>query len=235
MYHLVNRMLHPTHPSQRKHNKRTAGDEHNVGATTPLPQHSQMPCNGPPPSDNSLADVTVFLTGSTANLPYKLKQAHDIVNALPGIPDLWPHVNVLDSTGDFKLDTWVASDAENRQLNPEQSLLPAPHRPFKRWFRKTFGKHAIPLGPMIFYGVCVGLRSHYSSIPLDVYARMLLQLSTHSNPEAGHYVERVMGTLGLGTVTLRAQPKVGHYFGMPMRKSKQQHARNAVLLSPSVY
>ncbi len=205
LYHIMSRLLQDEagrspQPGSRAEASKENGTRH-AAATPAATLH-----HGRSPESRHMPDLTIFLTGSMRELPHKMEQALHIFQSLPDVPSSWPHVNILDTVGTFKLEKWVASDRANSQLNPETRLFPAPYRPFRSWFRHTFGDDAVAIGPLVLFGVCIGKRDNLASLPLHVYARMLQQVSVHSNPEVGHYIERVLGTLCMGKVFRRSRP-----------------------------
>jgi len=138
----------------------------------------------------SLADITVFFPGSI-NIPHKKDRAIDILNRIKCkkavfIGQYTPNVRTLFNT--FTLDNWSATDPQNFVKNPESTLQKSPIRPYGRWFLYNFGY----ISPQIvcMNGIFSIDRRDVIKYPIFRYNKLVKQLSTHSNPEVGHYVER---------------------------------------------
>lgn len=143
-----------------------------------------------------LADVTVFLPGSATD-PLKYRKATTVTQIACST-----HSTVLigDYVGSsahldaFKLDEWTATNAQNRTMNNEQALLKSPIRPFGRWFAATFGK-GVTVDKVVARGVFAVSRQDILKNPKARYQALIRYLDHHSNPEAGHYMERAWATL----------------------------------------
>lgn len=148
-----------------------------------------------------LFHLTVFVAASAIKFRDKADSLQRIVKAFPDVPNMGNNVDIYETHKGFSLTEWRTSDAQNRMYNNESRLLPASPRPFGPWFKTVFGPRARMVGPCVLGGVCVGLRSKLMAVPRHVYVTLLQHVATHSNPEAGHYIERVLGALCLGTVS----------------------------------
>ena len=140
----------------------------------------------------SLADRTIFITGSCTSLSHKMQYLQAILDGrVPAVQHIYHMFE------DFALTHWKATDGQNALKNPESELLPAPVRPFGRWLEAVFGKDLARnmVAPVFYGGVFFAAAGNLAQTPLHVYKTLLKQLETHSNPEAGHYVERVWGFL----------------------------------------
>jgi hypothetical protein len=141
----------------------------------------------------SLADITIFFPGSI-NIPHKKSRAIDILNRIKClnykravfIGQYTPNVRTLFST--FTLDKWSATDPQNFVKNSESTLQKSPIRPYGKWFLYNFGR----ISPQIvcMNGIFSIDRRDILKYPIFRYNKLVKQLSTHSNPEVGHYVER---------------------------------------------
>lgn len=150
--------------------------------------------------ESTLADITLFLPGSV----YELKQKRDVLHSifLPNLDNRLLAVNYcvpLSKLSDFQIDEWVCTAPSNLSKVPEKRCLPARTRPFKQWFADTFEPYlhvqSLSVIPAGWFGMLLGYREILSQTPLSLYQDLLDQLSTHSNPEAGHFVERIGGLL----------------------------------------
>ena len=147
---------------------------------------------------DNLADVTVFLPGS-AQMNTKINKAKNQVKYcaeynntvfITNIQDMNSyHKNgVKNELYHFQLDDWNSSDETNKQLNTEAKLLPATIRPFGKWYDEHFPNIHIKL---VNYGGIFGIsKKHIIQHPKSYYEKLIGELNTHSNPEAGHYFER---------------------------------------------
>jgi hypothetical protein len=154
----------------------------------------------PPPQ--GCAKYTVFLPGSVELQARKLSRALQYFYGLPeALYENEPPVNIRTTFSKFKIKRYVASAPANRTKNPEERLFPAPQRPFGKWFDATFGKGTIGIGPSLLGGVLAGSRENIQRIPINVLKVLTAQLAMHSNPEVGHYMERLWGCLLFGYLT----------------------------------
>ena len=112
------------------------------------------------------------------------------------------HFDIKASYATFALDNYRCANASNQRVNPEYKLHLAPVRPFGKWFESVFGRHAVGAGPLMWGGVFAGTRDAIHSTPLALYKLLLKQVGEHSNPEVGHYIERIWGMLMFGFVVV---------------------------------
>lgn len=141
---------------------------------------------------DSLADVTVFLVGSCdQNRSKRAKAAwvaqHAATTHDSAFPDVPLGAPLHQAFKDFQIRAYASTDAANARANPESRLLPCPHRPFGEWAR------AIELAPArhaSYNAIFAVSRAHVHHRPRAYYASLLRYLDHHSNPEAGHYLER---------------------------------------------
>ena len=94
---------------------------------------------------------------------------------------------------DFKMDEWKATNEKNKELNPEQKLDPSPIRPFGKWYEENFGD--VHTKVVCYFGIFAVAKHHITQHPKERYEKLISYLDTHSNPEAGHYMERSWGAL----------------------------------------
>jgi len=141
---------------------------------------------------DNLADVTIFLPGST-NMPKKMEKAKMQIEEVEQHKNTvfigMHHPNgVKEMYKDFYLDNWVASDTTNQKINPEASLKRAEPRPFINWYQKHF--RDIHVEYSSYLGILGISREHIVQHPKSYYENLLKELDDHSNPEVGHYFER---------------------------------------------
>ncbi len=142
-----------------------------------------------------LADVTIFVPGSCASSRSKWNKLQWIVGHVGRTGDsAFPVDLVTDdpiymALADFRLDSYVASAASNAAVNPESSLQLSRHRPFGIFYYAAF-PDLPPVQEVAYQGVFAVSRRHVRQHGIERYQRLLAYLDTHSNPEAGHYMER---------------------------------------------
>jgi hypothetical protein len=147
---------------------------------------------------HNLPDIILFLPGSV-RMPDKLFNANRFLSAIESdtVEDQFrvdPSVDLKPNFYDFQLDEWMASDIKNQTLNREKILKRAKIRPFGKWFEHHFSKKQ-KLYNVWYTGVILTTRERIHQNSLDFYRELIKDLETHSNPEAGHYMERAWFTL----------------------------------------
>jgi hypothetical protein len=139
-----------------------------------------------------LHDTTVFLAGSASTLPYKTEAAREALATTGQTYYSFPQSNSWHKMASFQLDAWSSSDANNRVT--DIALKPSPQRPFGAWFKHMFGykPYADLAFPHSWWLMASLPKTAIRDRPVDTYQKALSFLNDHSNPEAGHYVERVL-------------------------------------------
>ena len=146
---------------------------------------------------DNLADVTVFLPGS-AQMPNKFERSKMYVNSCAKynnsvilyskFSEYFPN-SVNNDLYHFQLDNYVSTDPKNKNLNPEDKLLPAEIRPFGKWHQTRFPN--VNDVYYISFNCILGLsKKHIHQKPKSYYQNLIKELSTHSSPEVVHYYER---------------------------------------------
>lgn len=140
-----------------------------------------------------LAPVTIFLPASCMDTHKKgttlkvMKLVIDTKNTVIYGTKLKETVRKTFET--FYLDEWKATNKQNSSVNPEKKLKPCQQRPFGVWYDKNFDKN-IPIYYSVFWGIFAVARKHILQKPREFYENLLHYVDDHSNPEAGHYIER---------------------------------------------
>lgn len=141
---------------------------------------------------DQLRDITIFLPGST-NMEDKKNKAIRILELIKNtgnaifVPDNI-HENVKDELYDFVIDEYQSSHPSNKELNPEKDIDKSDVRPFGNWFETNFGD--IVVKNVAYGGIFSVAKEDIRQHPREYYEKLLSQLSTSSNPEVGHYIER---------------------------------------------
>ena len=140
-----------------------------------------------------LADVTLFLTGSCPHLEYKWKKMWAVIRQVLLTDDSAFPVHstrrpVHVEYDKFKLDgTYVAHDPVNAKHSTHE-LDPSPIRPFGAWYTHVFGQ--LDVRAVSYHGIFAVSARHVGQRPLEDYRKIMSYVENHSNPEAGHYIER---------------------------------------------
>ena len=147
---------------------------------------------------DNLPNIVVFFPGSL-NLNYKKDKAKLLLNNI--IKSKFSkayfvgeyHKNIKETFNNFTLDNWKTSDTTNFLLNNESILKKCVIRPYGNWYKYFFGDTQAhwSTGCGIFSIDKRDIIQH----PIERYQRLLQTVNTHSNPEAGHYIERSWGAI----------------------------------------
>lgn len=147
---------------------------------------------------HNLSDIIIFFPGSL-NIEHKKQKAVKILNyiILNGYENAYFLGNyqndIFETFKDFKLDNWKASDEKNLELNPESKLQLCRLRPYGKWYRYFFGNTKAKWNT--YLGIFSIDKKDIVQHPRQRYELLINTLSSHSNPEAGHYIERSWGAI----------------------------------------
>ena len=141
-------------------------------------------------SYDELADVTLFLPGSVAEMDTKRDKLSSILAAISASEMTcgWPQ---RSNESKSQLVSWAGrSKANNPGMSPD-ALVAASPRPFGRWFEH----HVNPEHRSDFFTVCFEAvlsvpRARLLLRPKAAYAKLLELVSDGQNNEANHYMER---------------------------------------------
>ena len=142
---------------------------------------------------DNLADVTMFLPGSSYTFYQKKDQLDIIIPYLQGrkesiIIGFRDPVYIQNELDTFMINEYEITSEENKQRNPGTKLDLASIRPFGKWVKARFpGETLKCIG---YRGVAVASRADIHKRPREFYEKLIGELQTQ-NPEVGHYVERV--------------------------------------------
>jgi mannosyltransferase OCH1-like enzyme len=147
----------------------------------------------------NLSNIVVFFTGSLGTLPMKKNKAITILNniilsSFKNAYFIGTYHNCLKTNyKDFVIDHYSCTGYENYSKNSETHLNKCKLRPYAKWYKYFFGTttaHWSTLGG-IFSIDTRDIIQH----PKTKYISILQTVNTHSNPEAGHYIERSWGVI----------------------------------------
>lgn len=147
---------------------------------------------------DNLADVIIFLPGSAMEEHKKLRTMQFIkaANDLSKVKEILKVHDDKDyrfSLNNFYMDSYAASHEANRTLNPETELEKSPIRPFGKWYSSIFKDTKIPF--VWYSGVLIATKESIRRNPIELYKTLISYVDKHSNPEAGHYIERIWAKL----------------------------------------
>jgi hypothetical protein len=147
---------------------------------------------------DNLTDIVVFFPGSL-NIPEKkitaIKILNNIINTNYKIAIfIGSYYNSIQyNFRDFKIDHHKCVCEENFSKNNETQLFKCKIRPYGKWYKFFFGNtnaHWVALS-----GVFSIDKRDIIQHDLDWYKKFMQTVSIHSNPEAGHYIERSWGVI----------------------------------------
>lgn len=145
---------------------------------------------------DALADVTVFLTGSTAALPDRAHESAETVRrALATRSGVFPVVPLglplAEVCGGFHIERHRTSADVNAHANPDHALDPSPVRPFGAWLAAHgLVEAARAETDTTVRGIFAVTRDQVRRRPRAFYERLLRDVDHHPSPEAVHYLER---------------------------------------------
>ena len=96
--------------------------------------------------------------------------------------------NIKTKFNGFKLDEWKSTNAQNFSKNSESSLQLCKIRPYQKWYSYFFGN--TPAHWNTYWGIFSIDKRDIIQHPVIRYQTLIQIVNTHSNPEAGHYIER---------------------------------------------
>ena len=140
---------------------------------------------------DNLADVVVFIPGSGLD-SIKQHKTRDVIHRTIESQDsiisgLW-YYDIRKQLYRFQIDCWAGTSSVNQAALPTIVCEPSSIRPFGKWYYHYFRD-------LVTNVVCY--TSTFSISRDSIYRRekvfyeeLLAHLSSHSNPEVGHYLER---------------------------------------------
>jgi len=146
----------------------------------------------------NLSNIIVFLPGSL-NLEHKKAKATKILHSI--IQSNYKHAffigeyhaNVKKTFSHFKLDEWKTTDAQNFSKNNECSLQLCKLRPYGKWYNYFFGNTIAHWSTLS--GIFSIDKRDITQHSIHKYKYLIQTVNNHSNPEAGHYIERSWGVI----------------------------------------
>ena len=168
---------------------------------------------------DSLADVTIFTQAGIDSPAYKglkRKKLEHVLHELPacrlrGMVCMAHHEPGLKIPfkPEFQISHWTGTSPDNRAVTDgTDALTPASVRPLAAWYREFVDEDTSKINRLgmsynsIFAASAEAIRSH----PRSLYKRIRDELAVSANPEAGHYVERILLSLFTFGVARRTEP-----------------------------
>ena len=144
---------------------------------------------------NNLATLNVFLPAS-CDLKNKMKRCEKVIQDAiehhrSSFAETPPDADHRNELHDFRIDEWRSTHSRN-SANDEK-MLQCPERPFGKWYAKNFGDK--PIRSLAWCGVFSASDKEIRNQTKGFYSKLTKYLDHHSNPEAGHYVERAWGAM----------------------------------------
>ena len=141
---------------------------------------------------DNLADVTIFLPGSTMTFNQKKEQLYTIFKELETKKDsiivgFKDPAYLQSELNTFILDEYEITSEENKKNNPGNTLEPAMIRPFGKWVKARFPGKSFTC--MSYRGVLAVSRIDIHKKPLEYYEKFIDELQ-FKNSEVVHYFER---------------------------------------------
>lgn len=146
-----------------------------------------------------LSDITVFLTGSLDTIHAKKQKAINILNNIIKSKYTYAyfigthHNCVKECYKNFSIDKHSCEGYENYSKNSESMLYKCKLRPYANWYNYFFGNTTAHWSTM--GGILSIDKRDVIQHPKTKYISILQTVNTHSNPEAGHYIERSWGVI----------------------------------------
>ena len=138
-----------------------------------------------------LAPITIFLPGSI-KIHYKKTVAIQLINHILSSKNAvflgFQSKNIKTKFANFTLDNWTATNLNNRINNSDTHLEPALLRPYGKWYTHFFGNTIVQ--KYCYMGIFSINKLDIIKHDVSRYTQLLNSVSTHSNPEVGHYIER---------------------------------------------
>ena len=141
----------------------------------------------------NLSNIVVFFPGCI-DMENKKGRAKDILNRIINTSYNSAFfigeysLNIKQKFASFKLYEWKSTNTQNSSKNSESLLKLCKLRPYYKWYSYFFGN--TPAHWNTYWGIFSIDKRDIIQHPLSRYQILIQTVNTHSNPEAGHYIER---------------------------------------------
>ena len=141
---------------------------------------------------DNLSDILVFLPGSCMN---DIKE-HKTIEVMNKVIDTNDSVifgkwfsNVKNDLKNFSISRWQGTTRENISILEEKDCAPSQiSRPFGKWYEHYF--NSLVINVVSYTSIFAISKIHIQQHSIEHYKSLLESVSTHSNPEDGHFMER---------------------------------------------
>ena len=144
---------------------------------------------------DNLSSILIFLPGSLNMKKKKIIAKKLLITILKTNKAVF-YCNYTNSIfhefKNFSLTEWQCQDEKNKIENNEKSLFLSSIRPFGNWF---LHHKLMDTNIYSYYGIFSVDKRDILNNSITKYENILNELSFHSNPEVGHYVERAWATI----------------------------------------
>ena len=147
---------------------------------------------------NNLSNIIVFFPGSL-NLGFKKNKAKIILfkiiqNNYENAYFIGSYVkDVKTKFKNFKISKYKSEDKQNLLLNNQTILKKCEIRPYGKWYTYFFGNTQANWFTMA--GIFSIDKRDIIQYPVERYQTLIQTVNTHSETEAGHYIERSWGVI----------------------------------------
>jgi hypothetical protein len=139
---------------------------------------------------NNLADITIFLPGSTDS-GNKTENAKRMINGIQTHNKMvFPcEPKEMDSQlYNFEIGDYLSTHPSNKQINTDSKIKRSDILPYGKWHDTHFPD--VKTNCLAFNGIFSVSKENILQKPISFYETLLNQLDDHHNPEVNHFMER---------------------------------------------
>lgn len=155
---------------------------------------------------NNLFDVTLFIPASALDdsqydKSLKFRTVVDTVRYayVSAFPSNEEPVDLHDpEIYNFERVSYVATNKNNKDLNPQSKTEKSRYRPYGKWYEHVFKEPGYIVPDKIalcWHGIFAVQKKHILQRSIMLYKDLISYVDTDSNPEAGHFLERSYTTI----------------------------------------
>jgi hypothetical protein len=139
--------------------------------------------------NNNYNKVTIFLPASAMSSNQKKRQLRNVLHHVFQSYSSVFYGKPTNVSKSFTMNEYKSSTYANRQKNPESVLAKSAIRPFGKWYSHFVGDEH-PNRVFCINGIFAVSSKDIVQHPFSYYEKIWTDVSFHSNPEAGHFLER---------------------------------------------
>jgi len=141
---------------------------------------------------DNLSEVTIFLMGSV-KLPNKYQRSIKMIETVEKTNNTYlscveNDIGEIKKASNFTIDNYQSSNENNREKS-NSKVEPSNIRPFGKWFNAVFTDNE-KNECFVYNSILSVSKKNILQKPKSYYKKLLNQVNTSENPEAGHYIER---------------------------------------------